>query len=67
MTRIAAGSPDMWTGIVMSNREEIRRGLEALIEELETLRREVANGSAAELRALLGRAREVRGGIHHRS
>jgi prephenate dehydrogenase len=66
MTRIAAGSPDMWAGIVMSNREEIRRGIEMLIAELQDLAREVANGSAGELRALLGRAKEIRDGLRHR-
>ena len=66
MTRIAAGSPDMWTGIVMSNREEIRRGIKMLIEELEGLGREIANASSGELRAFLGRAKEIRNGLRHR-
>lgn len=66
MTRIAAGSPDMWAGIVMSNREEIRRGIKMLIEELEGLGREIANASSGELRAFLGRAREIRCRLRHR-
>lgn len=66
MTRIAGGSPGMWTGIVMANREEIRRGIKMLVEELEGLGREIANASEGELRAFLGRAKEIRDGLRHR-
>ncbi len=66
MTRIASGPAEMWSEIAMSNREEIRRCIDRLIEELETIRRNVANASNIELRAYLRRARELREEIKHR-
>lgn len=67
MTRIASGPPDMWSEIVMSNREEIRRCLDRLIEELETVRRHVANSSDIDLRAYLRRGRQLREELKHRA
>ncbi len=66
MTRIASGPPDMWSQIALSNREEIRRSVDRLIEELETVRRNVANASDMELRAFLRRAKERRDDLKHR-
>ncbi len=66
MTRIAGGPAEMWSGIAMSNREELRRSVDRLIEELETIRRHVANASDVELRAYLRRARQQREEIQHR-
>jgi prephenate dehydrogenase len=66
MTRIAAGSAEMWSEIVLSNREEIRRGLDRMIEELETIRRHVANSSDIDLRSYLRRARQQREELKHR-
>jgi prephenate dehydrogenase len=37
-TRIAAGSPEMWRDICLANSSAITRGLDDLIEELETVR-----------------------------
>ncbi|MDD2707134.1 MAG: prephenate dehydrogenase [Verrucomicrobiae bacterium] len=59
-TRVAAGPAEMWTGIILSNREEIRRNLQRLIDELETLNRHITNHAAADLLACLRAAREQR-------
>ena len=66
MTRIAGGPPEMWSGIAMSNREELRRSVDRLIEELETVRRHIANGSDVELRSYLRRAKHQHEDIQHR-
>ena len=66
MTRIASGPADMWSEIAMSNREEIRRCVDRMIEELETIRRNVANASDLELRTYLRRAKQQRDELKHR-
>lgn len=60
MTRIAAGSPDLWAGICVDNRDAVVRGLSELgaqLGEFETLLRE---GDVAGVRSWLGRAADVR-------
>jgi prephenate dehydrogenase len=59
-TRIASGPFEMWTEISLENREEIGRGLDALIEELTKVRAAVENGDAVELRTMLKRAKHFR-------
>jgi len=66
MTRIAAGPAEMWSEIALSNRDEIRRCVDRMIEELETVRRHVANASGIELRTYLRRARQQRDELKHR-
>jgi len=66
MTRIACGPAEMWSEIALSNRDEIRRCVDRMIEELETVRRHVANVSALELRTYLRKAREQRSDLKHR-
>jgi len=66
MTRIASGPPEMWSHIALSNREEIRRCIDRMIEELETIRRHVTNSSGSELRSYLRRAKERRDDLKHR-
>lgn len=60
MTRIAAGSPDIWPGVCAQNRDAILEVLDQLVDELATLRRVVAAGQGDELSALLGDAQQVR-------
>lgn len=63
MTRIAAGSPDLWTGICLDNAEAVAsglRGLRQVIDEFETL---VNSGDAAGVHAWLSRAADVRRAI----
>lgn len=66
MTRIASGPAEMWTEIAMSNHEEIRRCTDRLIEELESIRRNLANKSDIELRTYLRRAKQQRDELKHR-
>lgn len=65
MTRIAGGPAEMWTGIVLSNSENIRGALGALIRELEAVRRDIARGSKSRLLAFLRQAREHRNRLRH--
>lgn len=66
MTRIASGPAEMWSGITMSNSEEIRRSIDRMIEELETIRRSIINASDMELRTYLRRAKQKRDELKHR-
>jgi prephenate dehydrogenase len=59
-TRIAAGSPTMWTEICLENNQEIRRALDGMIEELGQMRAALENSDAIELRRILGRAKHYR-------
>jgi len=34
-TRVASGSPGMWTGIFGSNREQLKKSVQAMIEKLQ--------------------------------
>lgn len=65
VTRIAAGSPEMWSEIVRNNREEIRRALDLMIEELENIRRHLINVSDAELKVYLRQAKQKRDELDH--
>lgn len=60
MTRIAAGSPDLWTGICLDNREAVVRGLRELGEQLDDFARRVADGDRQGVRDWLARASDVR-------
>lgn len=66
MTRIAAGPAEMWSQIALANREELRRCVDRMIEELETIRRHVANASDIDLRAYLRHAKQQREELKHR-
>ncbi len=65
-TRIAGGPPDMWTEIAVENRDEIRRSLDRLIEELTKMRAALANQDAVELHAMLQRAKHYRDELRFR-
>jgi prephenate dehydrogenase len=60
MTRIAAGSPELWTGICLDNRDSIARGLAEYAAQLEQFRGLLASGSAEAIREWLARAADVR-------
>ena len=66
-TRIASGPPAMWTEICVENRNEIRRALDAVIEELTTLRATLENADAIELQARLKRAKHFRDELRFRA
>jgi prephenate dehydrogenase len=60
MTRIAAGSPDLWTGIALDNREALTSGVDELIDELAAFVVYLNEGNRAAIRAWLAAAAEVR-------
>jgi prephenate dehydrogenase len=60
MTRIAAGSPDLWTGICLDNARAVAAGLEGLERVLADFRTRVAAGDADGVRAWLARPADVR-------
>ena len=60
-TRIASGSPDLWTGILSSNRAEVGAALGKLEELLSAARTALGKNDASALRSLL------EGAARHRS
>jgi prephenate dehydrogenase len=60
MTRIAAGSPDLWTGICLDNRSAVVRGLDELGAQLSEFAALLRAGDTAGVRAWLARAADVR-------
>ncbi|MBO1110824.1 prephenate dehydrogenase [Bordetella petrii] len=59
-TRIAAGSPEMWRDIFLSNRAALRTELAAVRAVLDQAERAMADGDGAALEALLARASQAR-------
>jgi cyclohexadieny/prephenate dehydrogenase len=57
-TRIAAGPAPMWAGILRANENNVRRGIEAMIEKLREAERILHN--EAELESFLATARDIR-------
>jgi prephenate dehydrogenase len=64
-TRVASGSPELWTAILSQNRTEAERGLGKLIGVLEKFRLAVAADDTATLHHLLSQARAARDAIMH--
>ena len=60
MTRIAAGSPELWTGICFDNRDAVIGALVDLSAQLEGFAGLLASGDRAGLRDWLDRAAQVR-------
>lgn len=60
MTRIAAGSPELWTGICMDNRDALVRGLREYAELVTRFASLVDAGDTEEVRTWLARAADVR-------
>ena len=60
MTRIAAGSPELWTGICLDNAPAVIAGIDGLGEVLAEFRSAVAEGDATRVREWLERAAIVR-------
>jgi len=59
-TRIALGSPELWRDILLSNADNVRVRLADLRRALDEFERALKAHDAAQLSALLDRAREVR-------
>ncbi len=60
MTRIAAGSPDLWTGICLDNAPAVVAGIDGLEGVLSDFRRAVEAGDAEAVRTWLAGAADVR-------
>ncbi|MDO8847963.1 MAG: prephenate dehydrogenase/arogenate dehydrogenase family protein [Coriobacteriia bacterium] len=60
MTRIAAGSPDLWTGICLDNAPAVIAGISGLEGVLADFRRSVEAGDADAVRSWLAGAADVR-------
>ena len=67
VTRVASGTPEMWTEICLENRDEIGRALDALLDELGKVRAALKNADAVELRAMLKRAKHFRDELRFRT
>lgn len=59
-TRIAAGSPEMWRDIFLSNRDALRTELAAVRETLDQMERAMGDGDGVALEALLSQAAQAR-------
>jgi prephenate dehydrogenase len=59
-TRIAAGDPDLWSPILLSNADAVVRGLDTYSEILTRFREAVAAGDVTLLKKLLGDAKSRR-------
>lgn len=63
MTRIAAGSPELWTGICLDNADAVLSGIAGLEDVLAEFRDAVAARDATSMREWFARAAEVRRGL----
>jgi prephenate dehydrogenase len=62
-TRIAAGSPELWCGIALDNREAVSRGLAELGQVISRIESSLEAGDARELTRLLTEAARMRASI----
>jgi prephenate dehydrogenase len=62
-TRIAAGSPELWSGIALDNREALARGLAEMGHIIESFEQAVSRGDARALTGLLADAARLRRSI----
>jgi prephenate dehydrogenase len=62
-TRIASGSPTIWTDVVMANGENIANGLDQVIAELQKLQAAIRGNARQEIERLLEAAQEKRAAL----
>lgn len=62
-TRIAAGDPQLWQQIMLSNRENLLAALDRFEGTLAALRRALADGHATQLEQLLAEAKNIRDAV----
>ncbi len=60
-TRLAAGSPDVWTAILQANRDAVLAALEAYCDRLDLFRRALEAGDNARIAQLLHEGRQLQG------
>ena len=59
-TRIAAGNPQMWMQILLGNKENLKRGIDDLIESLEGFKEALLDGDQVNLLNILQSAKDSR-------
>jgi prephenate dehydrogenase len=59
-TRVASGSPELWTGILSENRQKIEESLSRLITELEEVKKSLQANDKPSLHKFLTRAHDQR-------
>jgi cyclohexadieny/prephenate dehydrogenase len=59
-TRIAAGNPQMWMQILLGNKENLKRGIDDLIESLEGFKVALSDGDQVKLLKILQSAKDSR-------
>ena len=59
-TRVASGDPELWRPILMSNRDEVVRGLDIFADGLAGFRRAIVDGDEDALKKLLQQAKSKR-------
>jgi prephenate dehydrogenase len=59
-TRIAAGNPQMWMQILLGNKENLKRGIDDLIENLEGFKEALSDGDQLNLLKILKSAKDSR-------
>lgn len=60
LTRIASSNPQMWSDIMLANREAVLAALDRYLEDLGSLRADLAAGDAGALLAHFGAAKQAR-------
>ena len=59
-TRVAGGDPDLWTGILLNNAEQIIYGIDRLQQGLSEFREALSAGNASEVQRLLREGQQSR-------
>mgnify|MGYP001809859486 FL=1 len=63
LTRIASASPELWTGICLSNREQLLRAMTSMRDGMESFTRLLTAGDESGLRGLFDEGRQWRDGL----
>lgn len=58
--RLAKSSPDMWTPILLQNRDNILHVMDTYMEKMETFRKAIAESDADDIRKLIAEANGIR-------
>jgi len=62
-TRIASGPANIWADVVLSNTENVTRGIDRVIAELIKLKKAVKKGDEEQIKTLLQQARRKRNAL----
>jgi prephenate dehydrogenase len=59
-SRVASGPPSVWTDILLTNSENIAKGIDGVIKELTKIQRAIRNKNARQIEQLLAQAARKR-------